>query len=91
MTHLTWIGDVWLEIQNRDFATAKRLGRAFAEDLRLLDDLGWSDTIDRESVALTLPQEELMRTVARLQADARAVATTRLATPTKGEPKWERS
>jgi hypothetical protein len=70
VTHLTGIGDVWLLIRGRDFATAKRLGRAFAEDLRLLDDLGWSESIDRETVALTVPAEELTRTVARLHRDA---------------------
>jgi hypothetical protein len=37
---LSGIDDVWVAIDKRDFATAKRLGKAFAEDLRLLDDLG---------------------------------------------------
>jgi hypothetical protein len=70
ITHLTGIGDVWISVQRRDFAAAKRLGRAFAEELRLLEDLGWSETIDRETVALTVPADELIRTVARLHRDA---------------------
>jgi catechol 2,3-dioxygenase-like lactoylglutathione lyase family enzyme len=59
LTHLTGIGDVWIEIENRDFARAKRLGRAFAEDLRLLDALGWSETIDRERLTLAIAPDEL--------------------------------
>jgi hypothetical protein len=70
INHLTGIGDVWISVQRRDFATAKRLGRAFAEDLRLLEDLGWAETIDRETVALTVPPDELTRTLARLHKDA---------------------
>jgi hypothetical protein len=71
ISHLTAIGDVWLCIDRREFATAKRLGREFAEDLRLLEDLGWSETIDGEAVALTVPLDVLTRTVARLHKDAR--------------------
>jgi hypothetical protein len=70
VNHLTGIGDLWISVQGGDFATAKRLGRAFAEDLRLLEDLGWSETTDRETVALTVPPDELTRTLARLHKDA---------------------
>jgi hypothetical protein len=70
VTHLTGIGDVWSSVQGGDFASAKRLGRDFAEDLRLLEDLGWAETIDRETVALSLPPDELTRTLARLHRDA---------------------
>ena len=81
VTHLTGIGDVWMSADRREFATAKRLGRAFAEDLRLLEDLGWADTIDRETVALTVPPDELTRTLARLHKDAAgSLGDLRLAT-----------
>jgi hypothetical protein len=70
ISHLTAIGDVWLCVDRRDFATAKRLGREFAEDLRLLEDLGWTETIDCEAVAVTVPPDELTRTLARLHKDA---------------------
>jgi hypothetical protein len=59
ITHLTGIGDGWLGVHRRDFADAKRLGRKFAEDLQLLEDLGWSETIDRETVTLTMPPASL--------------------------------
>ena len=51
--HLTAIGDVWLCVKRREFAEAKKMGREFAEELRLLEDLGWSETIDRDAVTLT--------------------------------------
>ena len=40
ITHLTAIGDVWLCVKRRDYADAKEMGLKFAEDLRLLEDLG---------------------------------------------------
>jgi hypothetical protein len=45
INHLTAIGDVWLSVDRREYATAKRMGREFAEDLRLLEDLGWAETM----------------------------------------------
>jgi hypothetical protein len=52
--HLTAIGDVWLCVK-REFAEAKKMAHEFAEELRLLEDLGWSETIDRDTVTLTVP------------------------------------
>jgi hypothetical protein len=52
VNHLSAIGDVWGCLDRREFATAKRLGREFAEDLRLLDDLGWSETLDQRPMRL---------------------------------------
>jgi hypothetical protein len=65
ITRLTAIGDVWLSIKRRESPDAKRMGREFAEDLRLLENLGWAETIDRETVSLTQPPEELTRALAR--------------------------
>jgi hypothetical protein len=70
INHLTGIGDVWISVDRREYATAKRLGSAFAEDLRLLEDLGWAETIDRDTVALTVATDELTRTLTRLHKDA---------------------
>lgn len=69
VNHLAGIGDVWISMQGGDLAGAKRLGRDFAEDLRLLEDLGWAETTDRETIALTVPPGELARTFARLHKD----------------------
>jgi hypothetical protein len=52
--HLGGLSDVFVEMEQRkDYAAAERLGREFAEDFRLLDDIGWRPQDDRESVALT--------------------------------------
>jgi hypothetical protein len=72
ITRLSAIGDVWLCIKRREFADARSMGRAFAEDLRLLEDLGWAEAIEGDTVTLTQPPEELTRTVARLHEDASA-------------------
>ena len=46
------------------------MGREFAEDLRLLEDLGWGETIDHDTVELTVQAGELTRTLARLHRAA---------------------
>jgi hypothetical protein len=81
INHLTGIGDIWISVDRREYPTAKRLGREFAEDLRLLEDLGWAETIDRETVVLTLPAEELTRALARLHKDASASLGTYVSRP----------
>jgi hypothetical protein len=72
ITRLTAIGDVWLSIKRREFGDAKKMGREFAEDLRLLEDLGWGETIDSDTVSLTQPPEELTSALGRLHTEASA-------------------
>jgi hypothetical protein len=81
MDHLTGIGDVWTCVERREYATASRLGREFYEDLRLLEDLGWAETIDDETVALTLAPVELSRALARLHRDASGSLGTYVSRP----------
>jgi hypothetical protein len=81
INHLTAIGDVWMCVDRREYADAKRLGREFAEDLRLLEDLGWAETIDRATVALTQPPDELTSVLARLHRDASASLCTYVSRP----------
>jgi hypothetical protein len=85
MNHLSGIGDVWTEIENRDFATAKRLGRVFAEDLRLLEQLGWAQETDSETVTLEMPHAEFARAVARLHSDAVASLDSYVSRPKDDE------
>jgi hypothetical protein len=85
MNHLSGIGDVWTEIENRDFTTAKRLGRAFAEDLRRLEQLGWAQEIDTDTVTLEMPRRELVRAVARLHSDAAASLDSHVSRPKDDE------
>ncbi len=81
ITHLTAIGDVWMCVDRREYADAQRVGREFAEDLRLLEDLGWAAHIDRGTVALTQPPDELTRTLARLHKDASGSLGTYVSRP----------
>jgi hypothetical protein len=72
LNHLSGIDAVWTSLDQGDVSTASRLGREFAQELRLLDNLGWSTTIEAETVELTLPAPELTGTFARLHKDAAA-------------------
>ncbi len=78
--HLGALGDVRIAIDRGEFDTARRLAREFAEDFRLLDDLGWGPD-ERSEVPLTIPSGELAAIFERLRADARGALS---------EPKDER-
>lgn len=48
--HLGSIEDFWVALERtKDFAVAERMGREFAEDFRLLEDIGWSEYEARET------------------------------------------
>jgi hypothetical protein len=71
-SHLGSIEDFWIALErNRDFATAERLGQEFAEDFRLLQDIGWGEGEDREAFELTMPPRDLAEMLQRLQGDAK--------------------
>jgi hypothetical protein len=91
VTHLTGIGDVWIELNNRDVATAKQLAKEFVEDLRLLNDLGWEEKTDRERVTLTVPPGELVHTLARLHREAASALGTYVSRPKDEETGAERN
>jgi hypothetical protein len=65
---LTGIGDIFICLENGDIDTAKRLRRRFTADLRLLDDLGWSATDDRQTFTLTMKPRRLDRVLGQLAA-----------------------
>jgi hypothetical protein len=74
--HLGGLGDVFVEMEQRkDFNAAEHLGREFAEDFRLLDDIGWQPNDGREAVALTMPLGELLELLQRLQDEAERLLT----------------
>lgn len=69
--HLGSVGDLWDALErDKDFVTAERLGLEFGEDLRLLEDIGWSEEDGREEVELTMPAHDLMEALKRLQGEA---------------------
>jgi hypothetical protein len=70
--HLDGVGgDIRIALEGqRDFIAAKRLGRDLCRDVQMLDDLGWPEEDDRETVELTIPAEELTELVRRLHDEA---------------------
>lgn len=70
LDHLSGLPDLGLAVERGDFATAERLGVEFAEDLRLMEDLGW-DATPRRDAELTMPPEDLAEVLTRMRADAR--------------------
>ncbi len=69
--HLGAVGDLWLALEtNEDYAMAERLAIEFAEDFRLMADLGWNPEDGRERVALTMPPHDLMEVLRRLRDEA---------------------
>ncbi|MBK5220259.1 MAG: hypothetical protein JJE35_10815 [Thermoleophilia bacterium] len=74
--HLAALGDVFIALERDDDpAAAERLGRQFADDLRLLGDLGWDRSDDCSSFNLTMSALDLRRVLMRLQAEAEGGVT----------------
>lgn len=69
--HLGSIEDFWVALERtQDFDAAERMGEEFAEDFRLLRDIGWSEHDVRESYVLTMPARELGDLLKRLKEEA---------------------
>ncbi len=69
--HLGSIEDFWVALERtRDFAKAEQLGLEFAEDFRLLKDIGWAERDERETFGLTMPPHDLMELLKRLHDEA---------------------
>lgn len=72
--HLGSIEDFWVALERtKDFAAAERLGEEFAEDFRLLRDIGWSEYDVREGYVLTTRPRELSALLERLREEASTV------------------
>jgi hypothetical protein len=72
--HLGSIEDFWVALERtEDFATAERLGLEFAEDFRLLDDIGWRPEEGRETFELSMPSHDLLELLRRLHGEAAAL------------------
>jgi hypothetical protein len=69
LDRLSGIGDVALAKRRGDHETARRLGREYADDLRLLDGLGLGPG-KGENVSLRTPPEVLRRALPRLGEQA---------------------
>jgi len=76
--HLGSIEDFWVALERtKDFAAAERLGEEFAEDFRLLRDIGWSEYDVRESYVLRMPADDLADLLRRLRDEATHVLIER--------------
>ena len=73
LNHVNSIGDLWVAMEEQDFAKAERLGLEYGEDLRLMQDLGWAEEDGRESVDLTMAPHDLMELLGRLRGEAESV------------------
>jgi hypothetical protein len=68
--HLGSIEDFWVALERaKDFAVAERMGLEFAEDFRLLRDIGCEYDV-REAYVLTMPPQELGDLLKRLKGEA---------------------
>jgi len=75
LNHVNSVGDLWVAMEERDFAKAERLGIEYGEDLRLMQDLGWAEEDGRENVELTMQSHDLMELLGRLRGEAESVLT----------------
>jgi hypothetical protein len=74
--HLAGVDGIWIALeQEGNFARAERLGLEFAEDVRLLEDIGWRPHEVREVFELTMPVEDLLQALSRLHHEADRVLT----------------
>jgi hypothetical protein len=64
--NLSGIGDVYGEYVAGNIAVAESLADDFVDDLRLLEDIGWSPEDPRESFELTVAADELVSMLRRL-------------------------
>ena len=71
--HLGGLSDACMAMDRQDLATAERLGLEFAEDFRLLQDIGWKPADYRREFVLTMPIHDLMELLRRLQGEAQHV------------------
>lgn len=69
--HLGSIEDFWVALERtKDFTKAEELGLEFAEDFRLLQDIGWGEVDAREAFDLTMSPHDLMELLHRLHGEA---------------------
>jgi GAF domain-containing protein len=69
--HLGGIEDFFVALERtEDFAKAEQLAVEFAEDFRLLQDIGWGRKDEREMFDLTMPGADLLELLGRLHGEA---------------------
>jgi hypothetical protein len=64
------IGDLSIALNQQDYEQAQRYRQRFEDEMRLLDDLGWTEEDERARFELTLPAEQLKPTLKRMSEQA---------------------
>lgn len=71
LTHISGIDDLRMACEAEDFARAERLGVEYGDELRLMEDLGWTGAVsDTAVLKLTMPPAQLWRVFTRLRSVA---------------------
>lgn len=92
LDRLSGIEDIWLAASTQRYETADRLGRGYSDELRiLLEDLGWGDGPESETIELTTDGEVLRRVFTRLRDTAAEERADRQAGWTEGREHEERN
>lgn len=69
-THLVGLSDVYTLLECRDDVPgAEKLAREFADDFRLLEDIGWHEDGSSSQVELTMPHPELSALMKRIREE----------------------
>lgn len=69
--HIGSVGDLWDALErDEDYVKAEQLGLEFAEDLRLLVEIGWAKNDPRAEFELTMEPHDLMELLMRLRGEA---------------------
>ncbi len=69
-THLVGLSDVFTLLERQDDVPgAERLAREFADDFRLLEDLGWHENGSSGQVELTMPHPKLSALMKRISEE----------------------
>ena len=70
--HIGSVSDLWDALEREeDFAKAEQLGLEFAEDLRLMVDIGWAKDDGSAEFELTMQPQDLERSVRRQRSLSR--------------------
>jgi hypothetical protein len=83
--HLSGIDAVWFAHNGGDATAARRHAHEFAQDFQLLDSLGWTKTVEAETVELTVAPAQLAATLVRLHRDAVASLDSYVSRPKDDE------
>jgi hypothetical protein len=70
--HLETLDDLRMAFKAEEWGRAERLGIEFGDELRLMKDLGWGDSV-RSPIQLTMAPSRLRCVLGRLRSDAEAL------------------